>query len=159
MSAKDWYLRQSQRDRLIVVGLTVFVVVSLAYAMFWLPLTRGLENNRKAIVKNEQTIQKMLVSESIAKSMKGGSGPGLKSSKKAPYLLIDDIIRKLKMKNPDRVEPIGTTGARVNFTAVEFDKLIMAIAELEEYGLKVSTLNISRKEVGIVGARFRVDKN
>lgn len=159
MSAKDWYLRQSQRDRLIVVGLTVFVVVSLAYAMFWLPLTRGLENNRKAIVKNEQTIQKMLVSESIAKSMKGGSGPGLKSSKKAPYLLIDDIIRKLQMKNPDRVEPIGTTGARVNFTAVEFDKLIMAIAELEEYGLKVSTLNISRKEVGIVGARFRVDKN
>lgn len=159
MSAKDWYLRQSQRDRLIVVGLTLFVVVSLAYAMFWLPLTRGLENNRKAIVKNEQIIQKMLVSEAIVKSSKGVVGPGVKTSKKAPYLLIDDIIRKLNMKSPDRVEPIGTTGARVNFSAVEFDKLIMAIAELEEYGLKVSTLNVSRKDVGIVGARFRVDKN
>ena len=159
MSAKDWYLRQSQRDRFIVVGLVVFVVVSLAYAMFWLPLTRGLDNNRKAIVKNEQTIQQMLVSEAIARSMKGTAGASVKSSQKAPYLLIDDIIRKLQMKNPDRVEPIGTTGARVNFSAVEFDKLIMAIAELEEYGLKVSTLNVSRKDTGVVGARFRVDKN
>lgn len=159
MSTKDWYLRQSQRDRLIVIGLIVFVMVSLAYALFWLPLTRGLENNRKAIVKNEQVIQQMLVSETIAKSMKGTAGPGVKSSNKAPYLLIDDIVRKLQMKNPDRVEPIGTTGARINFTAVEFDKLIMAIAELEEYGLEISTLNVSRKDVGIVGARFRVDKN
>ncbi len=159
MSAKDWYLRQSQRDRLIVIGLTVFVVVSLAYAVFWLPLTRGLANNRKALVKNEQTIQQMLVSEAIANSMKGTAALGVKSSNKAPYLLIDEIIRKLNMKSPDRVEPIGTTGARVNFTAVEFDKLIMAIAELEEYGLKVSTLNVSRKDTGIVGARFRVDKN
>lgn len=159
MSAKDWYLRQSQRDRLIVIGLTAFVVMSLAYAVFWLPLTRGLENNRKAIVKNEQTIQRMLVSEAIVKSTKGTAVSGVKSSNKAPYLLIDDIIRKLQMKNPDRVEPIGSTGARVSFTAVEFDKLIMAIAELEEYGLKISTLNVNRKDVGIVGARFRVDKN
>ena len=159
MSAKDWYLRQSQRDRLIVIGLIVFVVASLAYAVFWLPLTRSLVNNRAAIVKNENTIQQMLVSEAIAKTLKGTAGPGLKSSNKAPYLLIDDIIRKLNMKSPDRVEPIGSTGARVNFTAVEFDKLIMAIAELEEYGLQVSTLNVSRKATGIVGARFRVDKN
>lgn len=159
MSAKDWYLRQSQRDRLVIIGLVALVVVALFFAMVWMPLARGIDSGRRTVVNNEQVIQQMLESEAIAKSLRGNSGNSIKRSNKAPYLLVDDIIRRLQMRNPDRVEPIGTTGARVNFSAVEFDKLIMALAQLEEFGLKISTLNVSRKEPGIVGARFRVDKN
>ncbi len=159
MSAKEWYLRQSQRDRLIVIGLVILVVFSLLYAIVWNPLLRGLQQNREAIVKNETVINQMLGSEAQVKGMRSSGSRTVKKSSKAPYLLVDEIIRKLGMKNPDRVEPIGSTGARVNFTSVEFDKLILALGELEQYGLSISTLNVSRKDAGMVSARFRLDKN
>ncbi len=159
MSAKDWYLRQSQRDRLIVIVLLILIAVSLLYAVVWRPLISGLDRRREVLVKNQSTISLMLASEAQAKLLRGTSGAGQKETSKPPYLLIDDIVRRRGMKNPDRVEPIGRTGARVNFSSVEFDKLMLALGELEQYGLKISTLNISRKTSGMVGARFRIDQN
>ncbi|MCB1756846.1 MAG: type II secretion system protein M [Gammaproteobacteria bacterium] len=159
MSAKEWYLRQSQRDRWIVIGLVALVALSLLYALVWNPLMQGLEQNRNAVVQNERIIEQMLASEAQVKALRGAGGLTLRQTDKAPYLLIDEIIRKLGMKNPDRVEPIDTSGARVNFSDVEFDKLILALGELEEYGLNISTLNVNRKEAGMVSARFRVDRN
>ncbi len=159
MSAKEWYLRQSQRDRMIVIGLVLLVVLSLFYALIWHPLVNGLERNRSIVVKNESVIRQMREAEMQVMSLRGNGTQVLKKTDKAPYLLIDEIIRRLGMSNPDRVEPIGASGARVNFSSVEFDKLILAIGELEQYGLQISTLNVSRKDQGMVGARFRVDKN
>jgi len=56
-------------------------------------------------------------------------------------LLIDDIIRKAGIKLPERVEPTGKDGARVQF-----------------YGLNVTTLNVSRKDNGVVSARFNMER-
>jgi type II secretory pathway component PulM len=155
---KTWFLRQTARDRSIVMMIVVLVVAALLYALIINPMARGLKQNREAVVKNEGIIQQMLASEAQVKAMKGGASVKQKSSDKAPYLLIDEMISKHGIKTPDRVEPIGNTGVRVNFSNVEFDKLMLALGELELYGLQISTINVSRKQAGLVGARFRVDK-
>ena len=82
-----------------------------------------------------------------------------KTSDKAPYLLIDQVIREAEMSLPERVEPSGADGARVQFNEVEFDKLVGVIAELELYGLQVSTMTISRKNQGTVSARFNMERS
>ncbi|HBR97851.1 MAG TPA: hypothetical protein DD979_10800 [Gammaproteobacteria bacterium] len=159
MSAKEWYLRQSRRDRMVVILMGTLIALSLIYALVWNPLVRGLAQNRDAVSRNGTVIAQMLTAEAQVKALRGAGRSGVTSSNRAPYLLVDQVIRKLGMATPDRVEPIGATGARVNFSAVEFDKLIVALGELEQYGLQISTLNVSRKDAGQVGARFRVDKN
>ncbi|MDO6459328.1 type II secretion system protein GspM [Granulosicoccaceae sp. 1_MG-2023] len=157
MSAKDWYLRQSNRDRLIVILVGVLLLVSLVWLLVWKPISDGLELRQLEAETNQRVIAELLQGEA---SVRGGRSAGgvVKQTDKPPYLLVDELIGKHGMRRPERVEPIGNEGARVTFSTVEFDKLMLALTELEEYGLVISTLNVSRKDTGLVAARFRVDK-
>ena len=102
----------------------------------------------------------MCIRDSRIRASGGNTGAGQQlTTDKAPYLLIDDIIRKAGIKLPERVEPTGKDGARVQFSEVEFDKLVAVIAEIERYGLSVTTLNVSRKDNGIVSARFNMERS
>ena len=157
MSAKDWYLRQSNRDRMIVIIVGTLIIVSLIWLLAWKPISDGIEQRRLESQSNENVIGEMLKGEAAVRAGRSAGGVR-KISNKPPYLLVDELIGKYSMRRPERVEPIGSEGARVNFSTVEFDKLMMALTELEEYGLVISTLNVSRKETGLVAARFRVDK-
>lgn len=155
---KDWYLRQSPRDRIIVLLVGALCLLGGSYAFIWDPLKRGLEDRRLLVEGLQEDYRYVLAGAAQLKA--GGSVPGVKlrTSDKAPYLLIDEIIRKANIALPQRVEPTGNDGARVQFSEVNFDKLVQVIAELELYGLSVSTLNISSKGTGIVSARFTMSR-
>lgn len=156
---KDWYLRQSPRDRFVVIALAVLSVAGLLYALAWYPVTTRLAQTQQAIIGKQDTLQFI---QQAAVQLRGAStsaGSNRKSSDKAPYLLIDQVIREASMAPPERVEPSGADGARVQFNEVEFDKLVGVLAELELYGLQVSTLTISRKNQGTVSARFNMERS
>ncbi len=161
---KDWYLRQTPRDRIIVICVSVLCLLGLLYAFVWFPITSGLDQNRTLINTKRETLQQMEVASAKIKSMGSNTGVIKSSGDKAPYTLIDERIRAASLANkPDRVEPRGSDGtaARVQFSTVEFDKLIQVIADLETYGLSIDTLNVSRKNdaQGMVSARFVMEKN
>lgn len=155
---KDWYLRQSPRDRLIVIVVAVLTIVSLLYALAWYPLQARRLSTAQALISKQETLE--FVSRAGAQLRASrGSDVVAKTSDKAPYLLIDEVIRQAKMDPPERVEPSGANGARVQFAEVEFDKLVGVLAELETYGLTVSTMTISRKNTGTVSARFNMERS
>ncbi|PID61087.1 MAG: hypothetical protein CSB44_08450 [Gammaproteobacteria bacterium] len=155
---RDWYLRQSPRDRMIVNAVAVLALLGLLYALVWYPLTSRIEQTRSAIATKEETLD--YVREGAARLMGSIGGGEARQSDKEPYLLINDVIVAQGVELPERLEPAGQNGARVQFSAVEFDKLVQVIAELELYGLDVDTLNITRKtdQPGIVSARFVMEK-
>ena len=157
---KDWYLRQSPRDRMIVNCVAVLVVVGLIYALAWYPLQNRIANARQAIIAKTETLE--FVEQGAARIRAAGgagsSGP-TRQSDKAPYLIVDEILRKAKVRPPERLEPSGANGARLQFSEVAFDRLVQVLAELELYGLAVSTLNVSRQEeTGLVSARINLEK-
>ncbi len=157
---KDWYLRQSPRDRIIVLIIGLLCLAGGSYAFIWDPLKQGLNDRRMRVQGLQEDYQYVVSGAEQLKA--GGSAPEsqLRTSDKAPYLLIDEIIRKANIALPQRVEPTGNDGARVQFSEVNFDKLVKVIAELELYGLSVSTLNISNKDQpGIVSARFTMGRS
>ena len=158
---KEWYLRQSPRDRVIVLVVGVLSLLGLFYAFIWYPMATGLDNNRTLINTKRETLQKMEVAKAKIVALDGGNGVQLKDAgNKAPYALIDERIRVGNLGTPDRVEPRGANGARVQFSEVDFDKLVLVLADLELYGLSVDTMNITRspKAVGVVSARFNMEK-
>ena len=156
---KDWYLRQTPRDRVIVIAVGALVAAGLLYALLWHPLQTRLENTRRAIASKGETLE-FLQRGAAQLAAAGGAGAAgaRRDTDKAPYLLIDEIIRKAGIPPPERVEPAGANGARVQFSEVAFDRLVMVLAELELYGLEVSNLTLSRKERGTVSARFNMEK-
>lgn len=155
---KDWYLTKSPRDRMILLGLGALILITLIYVLLIHPLFSGMETRRQNVSNANSNLQLMREGQARVRASGGVVGNDSLQSDKAPYLLIDDIIRKAGIKLPERVEPTGKDGARVQFSEVEFDKLILVIAELERYGLNVSTLNVSRKDTGMVSARFNMER-
>ena len=156
---KDWYLRQSPRDRIIIIGVAVLTFAALLYALAWYPMNSRLAQVQQAISAKQDTLQFIRRSAGQLGGSAAASGTVRKTSDKAPYLLIDQVIREAEMSLPERVEPSGADGARVQFNEVEFDKLVGVIAELELYGLQVSTMTISRKNQGTVSARFNMERS
>lgn len=154
---KDWYLRQSPRDRLIVIAVAVLTLVCLLYALLWYPLEQNRLRTERALVTKQETLEYIRRAGAQLRASRGSEVAG-KTSDKAPYLLIDEVIRQASMDPPERVEPSGANGARVQFSEVEFDKLVGVLAELELYGLQISTLTISRKNQGTVSARFNMER-
>jgi type II secretory pathway component PulM len=155
---KDWFLRQSPRDRMIVVVVAFLTIVSLLYALAWYPLQERKTRIEQALISKQETLE-FVRRAGVQLRASAGSGVVAKTSDKAPYLLIDEVIRLARMDPPERVEPSGANGARVQFSEVEFDKLVTVLAELELYGLQVSTLTISRKNPGTVSARFNMERS
>lgn len=156
---KDWYLRQSPRDRIIVMAVAVLALISLLYALAWYPLQTSKARTEQALIAKQETLEFVRRAGAQLRASAGTAAVDKKSSDKAPYLLIDEVIRQAKMDPPERVEPSGANGARVQFSEVEFDKLVAVLAELELYGLEVSTLTISRKNPGTVSARFNMERS
>ena len=155
---KDWYLRQSPRDRYIVIGVAALTIIGLLYAIVWYPMTSRVAQAEQAIISKQETLQFIQQAAVQLRGANASSGSQKKTSDKAPYLLIDQVIREASMGLPERVEPSGANGARVQFNEVEFDKLVGVLAELELYGLQVSTMTISRKNQGTVSARFNMER-
>lgn len=155
---KEWYLRQTARDRAIVVLVGVVTVAGMLYALAWHPLQTRYTNKQQALINKEETLAFIQRAGAQLQASAGGTVER-KTSDKAPYLLIDQVIREARMDPPERVEPSGSNGARVQFGEVEFDKLVSVLAELELYGLQVSTMTISRKNQGTVSARFNMERS
>ena len=73
---KDWYLRQTPRDRIIVLVVSALSLVGIFYAFIWYPLATGLDNNKTLINSKTDTLQKMQVAGAKLKSLDGASGSG-----------------------------------------------------------------------------------
>ena len=156
---KEWYLRQSSQDRIIVICVAALSVVGLLYAFVWYPINTGLDNNRTLLVSKQQTLAKVQSGAAQLKALGGGTGTQLKQTNKAPFQLIDELIRNAGIKQPERIDPSGNNGARVQMNEVEFDKLVPVLAQLELYGISVKTMNITRKNEGTVTVRFNIEKS
>ena len=155
---KDWYLRQSPRDRLIVVVVGILCLMGCVYAFVWFPFNEKLAQRRLNIENQKETLSFMHEGAAKLRANGGGVQQALVSNK-APYLLVDELIRKAGIKLPKSIEPTKSNGARVEFSEVEFDRLVGVIAELERYGLKVESINFSGKSAGLVSARINVEKS
>ena len=157
---KDWYLRQSPRDRLIVLAVGALVALGLLYALLWHPVSSRIDARRTAIASKTETLEFMRRAEAEIRAA-GGAGAGAggaRTSDQPPYLLVDRLIREAGVPPPDRVEPAGEDGARVQFSEVEFDALVPVLAELELYGLEVTNMTLTRRKSGVVSARFNVER-
>lgn len=154
---KAWYLRQSPRDRVIVLIVGALALVGLLYAYVWYPFNEKLTQRQLGIDGQYETLAFMHTSAAKIKNS-GGDANGTRVSNKAPYLLIDELIGKAGLRPPKSIEPTKTNGARVEFNEVEFDKLVRVIAELELYGLKVESINLSGKSAGLVSGRLNMEK-
>lgn len=156
---KIWYLSKSPRDQKILDILGILIVLLLIYALLINPLRQELNARHSRVNAQEKTLAWMHSTAATVQSLSGGQSRSAASkSKKAPYILADEAIRKRNLPTPSRIEPSGEKGVRLQYQTVEFDRLILLLDDLQsKYQLNVTSLNIARKEAGKVSARITLE--
>ncbi len=162
---KEWYLRQTPRDRIIVIAVSVLALISLLYVLVWHPLvTRTATAERAIATKKENLAFIERAVPALSGPSGGNSGVTLDAElqKLETYQLVNALVNRQQLQPPpDRIEPAGSDrkGARVQFSTVPFDELVKVLAEIELYGFTISSMTITRKPKvpGTVSARFNVE--
>lgn len=153
MSIKSWYASQTPREQFIVATVGIVAVCAGLYLFVIEPLKTGIDARQTSIVSKQSDLDWMKQQKPQSKT-----GNTVQPIDKAPYILLDEAIKKAKISAPERVTPDGSQGARAQFSKVEFNKLLQVLGGLEQtYGLSVKTINLSRKDEGQVSARLSLE--
>jgi type II secretory pathway component PulM len=153
----NWFNNLNSREQLIVALTAIVGIGAGAYLFIVEPLTKGIADRKISVQAQQNDLAWMQQQAALVKTSPS-TGGARKPMDKAPYLLLDDAIRRARIKAPERVEPAGNQGAKAQFSEVEFDKLIRVLGELEQtYGLGVKTINVTKKSDGLVSARLSLE--
>lgn len=154
MSVKEWYSSQTPREQFIVAATAIIGIAALLYMMAYKPLSTGITSRKASIAAKQRDLEWMKQQSPAVADGRSAIQP----MEKAPYLLLDEAIKRARISTPERVTPDGSEGARAQFSNVEFNKLLQVLGGLEQtYGLSVKTINLSRKDAGEVSARLSLE--
>lgn len=158
MSMKTWYASQTSREQGIIACVALVGIGALIYLFAVEPLVNGTKSRLASIETQKKDLAWMKQQESLVKSAGGTVAGVTRPMEQAPYLLLDKAIRDKKITAPERVTPDGSQGAKAQISGVEFDKLLEVLGGLDAtYGLSVTTMNVSKKNEGLVNARFSLE--
>jgi len=158
---KDWYASHSPREQMILMVGGVALVLAFIYLAMLKPVYDGLDEKRSRVDGNKNAISWMQDAASEALSLKGSSGVDMSKvdTTQAPLTAVARIFREAGLPAPNRVDPVGSQGARVQISEIEFDKLVIVLENLEsQSGLQVQSLNVSSQRSGVVGARITLER-
>lgn len=159
MSLKTWYANQTGREQFIVATTAIVAIVAGLYLLVIDPLNAGIAARTATVESQKKNLAWMQQQSAMVRRSGLSTSAGARQAMpQAPYLLLDRAIRDKKIAAPERVTPDGSTGARAQISNVEFDKLLEVLGGLDSrYGLAVTTMNVSKKNEGVVTARFSLE--
>lgn len=158
---KDWYQSHSPREQIMLLAAGAAIVLGLIYTLGLQPLYDGLAERRERVEGNRNSIAWMQKAAGEALGLKGSAPApsGASNSSQAPLTAVAAIFREAGLAPPNRVDPIGSRGARVQLAEIAFDKLIPVLDRLErQAGLQVKALNVNAQRPGIVSARVTLER-
>ena len=157
---KDWYQSHSPREQIMLLAAGVAIVIGLIYALALQPLYDGLEERQSRVEGNSNSLVWMQSAASEALSLKGNSpNTGQVDTSQAPLTAVARIFREAGLPAPNRVDPVGSKGARVQLAEIDFDKLVPVLDSLErQAGLQVKSLNVNSQRPGVVSARISLER-
>lgn len=147
-AAHTWYSALSERDKLIVKGLSILFAIALFASWIWQPM---LKANQSAESKLASELKFHSFMKENAHKISKGNAP---TSGGGSILGTVNQLAKTKGIALKRFEPEGSNGLRVWLDKVEFNKAIDWLELLEaEKGIGVEQISIDKVNSGIVNIR------
>lgn len=157
---KDWYASHSPREQVMLLAAATAIIIGLLYFALLKPLYDGLDERRSRVSGNNNAITWMEGAAGEALSLKGSSiSTGKVNTSQDPLTAVARIFRESGLASPNRVDPVGNKGARVQLAEIPFDKLILVLENLKQQaGLHTKSLNINTQRPGVVSARITLER-
>lgn len=138
---RQWFSGLSNRERLIVSGGAIVVLIMSVYLLLWEPLTIQ-RSQLQTSVQAQRTTYAWMQKAAIEVRQLSGKGDGIKNQSESLLGTINNTA-KLKLAGAilKRVEEDRQQGVRVWIEQVAFDDLILWLGQLQQqHGISVSSL-------------------
>jgi type II secretory pathway component PulM len=138
----DFLMRYSMREKAIVgLALLVLIVVG-THALVIEPYQQRVADLRDQIELQKNDL--LWMQSAVARMPQGGSGPGTVQIGGTLANFIDQAVRKQGLSGQlSQMSPIGSDEIRMRYSAVDFNRLVSFIAEVNSSGLEVKDIRIS----------------
>lgn len=142
---RDFLAKYSQRDQILIIFMSVFVVAWLAFILVLEPLMDLKSQNEADYEANQELLSWMKKSAAEVRALGGSSQAQVSGRGSSAVVVVESALQQSGLTAPKRIEPNGNDKAVVQYDAVDFDKLMRALDRLEHsYGIRVSQANISK---------------
>lgn len=148
------------RERRLVIGGAIFLVVFVLYQLFWAPFTNGMADMQTKVNNQQQDLLWMQQAAAEVETLQGGSG-GRRTVHTGSLLgLVEKTARQRGLGSSIRkVQPEGQNGVRVWLDKVSFDVVMIWLDELQvKQGVMVSSFSSEHlAQSGRVNIRMLVE--
>lgn len=157
----SWWAGLAPRERVILGGGGLLLVLVLIYLMIWEPLAKQREQVRADIrvLSADLAWMQQVATQVKRRGAQPDAQPAAGAAGRSVLTLVEVSARAAGLQEAlERVQPEGQ-GARLWFTETGFDALLNWLDELEQrQGLQVSQLSVDAGNApGMVTARIKVE--
>ena len=142
---RDWFEALEQRERIIVAGGAVIVVVAMFWGLVWTPLDKRHDDLQSSVSQWEWTLPEMRTIAASPLVDPPGREPEI--DRRSPVIIVDSTLQNRGLGQPKRSQPTPN-GIRVEFEDVAFDDLVLWLGDLStRYGMEVQSGSLSTSAV------------
>lgn len=152
---RDWLEQMSPRERTMVIGCGVFVVLALLWALGLQPLLKhsaGLE--QRVTDKRAQLANLQELAGQVRAGSDAGVGTAAQGGNQSLVVIIDRTTREKQLAGYlKRNQPEGPGSVRIRIEGAPFDAVVSWLGDLNNgYAMKATSANFDRAGNGRVNA-------
>jgi len=154
---KDWFAGLEPRERLLVSGGGVVLLVLLLYLMIWEPIASNYQALNEGVAEQKKTLVWMKQAAAELKLLqRSGSGTARGLGGRSLLAVVDQSARSGGLGPAiKRIEPEGGKGVKVWLEGVAFDPMILWLGKITRtYQIETSIITIEPQGAGRVNARL-----
>lgn len=155
---KEWFESLEVRERRLIIGGGITLLLMSVYFLGWEPFINGLHDLRKSTQRKQIELAWMQKAAKEVKQLQATQSSPVRIASGQSLLGVIDRSAKAKRLGDSlkRVQPDGTSKARVWLENAKFDVVIGWLEDLERrYGVGVETITLEKQaEKGLVDARI-----
>ncbi|HLS81819.1 MAG TPA: type II secretion system protein M [Steroidobacter sp.] len=151
---KDWFYSLQPRERLMISGGAVLVVIVAIYVLALQPFYAAVRAGEQRVAAKQADLAWMrsVAGEIVALS---ASAPAPAAMGESLVVVVDRVARECGLSSALTGQtPSGQQGIRVRLEAAEFDRLVVCLADLQQtHGVRIESATIDRTgKPGLVNA-------
>ena len=154
---KEWFAGLEPRERQLVGGGAVVLVLLLLYTMIWDPIASSYRDLKEDVAEQTQTLAWMQQTAAQIKALqRSGAGSARGLGGRSLLAVVDQSARTGGLGDSiKRIEPDGSKGVKMWLEGVAFDPMILWLGELTRtYRIETSLITIEPQGGGRVNARL-----
>jgi general secretion pathway protein M len=160
---KEWFTAREQREQIFVAAGAVVVLLTLVYAIVWLPLDTGQRSLSASVCRWERSLAELKPLKSVQVSTTTSRSANTGNVQQTPVVIVDQTLRARGLDRAlKRSQPTTGNGIRVEFENVAFDELVLWLGDLSlQYGMHVTSGSMTtstQASPGRINATFTLER-